>query len=442
MTKPIPLSDLVADDLLLDRVAGRRAAGEEPVERLLAALAAHADRPLGQPPAVRRAGRRRVLSALAALAVGASGAGVAAAVTTPEGRPSAAPAVVAPGPKAPGHGAALVRDTTGQVVVRGADGRTASPVLPSALGPAHLLGPSPLGRASGSDVSRARWAGLTVSRALVVAGLESPSRPVLPTDLESAGADPLESGTGSPGEAAPSPPGHTPASAPRSLGQPEDRGSADAPKPKPHVAEADATADRAKVARDHTAAKPDRATTSHRPPQTGRPADAGTRSPAASGKAPQGRDDRPTPGRTAEPALPVPAPPDSPAGPSAPALPTVPEPRVSEPGVSEPGVPEPGVPEPVVPEAVVPGSVVPGSVVPESDVPESDVPETAVPGPDVPETAVPGPDVPGPDVPGPEVPGVNDPAGAVDGAGPAPDQETPPPAPAESLPAEPPADAS
>src|SRR5829696_8392135 len=86
-----PMSDLIADDLLLDRLAGRADAGSEPVAILLGALASQADTPLAS-----RAGRRRIgnkhryLGAFAALVVAASGAGVAAAVTLPATGPSQA----------------------------------------------------------------------------------------------------------------------------------------------------------------------------------------------------------------------------------------------------------------------------------------------------------------------------------------------------------------
>ncbi|GAB3880620.1 hypothetical protein [Terrabacter terrigena] len=80
-------SDLLADDLLLDRLAGRRDPGGEPVAALLAALAAHADSPLTAHTGRRRiANKHRYLGAFAVLAVAASGAGVAAAVTLPDDR--------------------------------------------------------------------------------------------------------------------------------------------------------------------------------------------------------------------------------------------------------------------------------------------------------------------------------------------------------------------
>ena len=89
MSELSPLSDLVADDLLLDRLASRVDAGSDPLAGLLGALVAQADTPLPL-----RAGRRRIgnkhryLGAFAALAVAASGAGVAAAVSRPSHAPS------------------------------------------------------------------------------------------------------------------------------------------------------------------------------------------------------------------------------------------------------------------------------------------------------------------------------------------------------------------
>ena len=80
------MSDLIADDLLLDRLGRRGEAGPEPVAGLLLALAAHADSPLPARTGRRRiANKHRYLGAFAALAVAASGAGVAAAVTLPDG---------------------------------------------------------------------------------------------------------------------------------------------------------------------------------------------------------------------------------------------------------------------------------------------------------------------------------------------------------------------
>lgn len=84
MSRLIPMSDLVADDLLLDRLGAREHAGSEPVAGLLAALADHADTPLAAQGGRRRITRKhRYLGPFAALVVAASGAGVAAAVTVP-----------------------------------------------------------------------------------------------------------------------------------------------------------------------------------------------------------------------------------------------------------------------------------------------------------------------------------------------------------------------
>ncbi|MDC5696957.1 hypothetical protein OO014_06765 [Intrasporangium calvum] len=218
MTKPVPLSDLVADDLLIDRAARRLTPGDEPVERLLAALAAHADHPLGQPQSRRRTGRRRALSALTALAVGASGAGVAAAVTVPGGRPSAGPASVAPAPEAPRAGAALVREKPGRLPLPGPESRLGAPApkaLIEELTPVLL--PALVRRASGSDVSRSRWIGLSVTRARVMAGLEDRGQPLQPSTPELV----VQSAPGNP-----SPPGHghttpTPAPGPTAERTPE-----------------------------------------------------------------------------------------------------------------------------------------------------------------------------------------------------------------------------
>jgi hypothetical protein len=78
-----PLNDVVADDLLLDRIGSGGEGGTEPVAVLLGALATYAGAPLQPGRAGRRSRRHRFLSGLAVLAVGASGAGVAAAVTQP-----------------------------------------------------------------------------------------------------------------------------------------------------------------------------------------------------------------------------------------------------------------------------------------------------------------------------------------------------------------------
>jgi hypothetical protein len=85
MTDLFPMSDLAADDLLLDRLGGRGEPGGETVAVLLGALAAHADTPLPARTRRRRTARsHRYVGAFAALAVAASGVGVAAAVTIPD----------------------------------------------------------------------------------------------------------------------------------------------------------------------------------------------------------------------------------------------------------------------------------------------------------------------------------------------------------------------
>jgi hypothetical protein len=86
MSELSPLNDVVADDLLLDRIRTGAVDHPEPVAVLLGALAAHAAAPLQPVRAGRRSRRHRFLSGLAVLAVGASGAGVAAAVTQPNVR--------------------------------------------------------------------------------------------------------------------------------------------------------------------------------------------------------------------------------------------------------------------------------------------------------------------------------------------------------------------
>lgn len=91
MSDLTPMSELIADDLFLDRLAGRVDAGSEPLAGLLGALAAQADTPLPSQTGRRRiANKHRYFGAFAALAVAASGAGVAAAVTLPSNGPSQA----------------------------------------------------------------------------------------------------------------------------------------------------------------------------------------------------------------------------------------------------------------------------------------------------------------------------------------------------------------
>ncbi len=91
MTDLFSTSDLAADDLLLDRIGARGDAGGESVAVLLGALAAHADTPLSAHTGRRKVGRKhRYIGAFAAIAIAASGAGVAAAVTLPQRGLSAA----------------------------------------------------------------------------------------------------------------------------------------------------------------------------------------------------------------------------------------------------------------------------------------------------------------------------------------------------------------
>lgn len=137
MNRQIHLTDLAADEQLLDRLGARSDAGTDPVALLLAALARHADTPLRTGPAPRRFTRRRTLTALTALVVGASGAGVAAAVSQPQAwltrEPArvtafdaARPALTQPGqltlaplpaPVVASDGYILVRDAAGQIVL-------------------------------------------------------------------------------------------------------------------------------------------------------------------------------------------------------------------------------------------------------------------------------------------------------------------------------------
>lgn len=141
MSTEIQLAQLAADDALLDRLGALRGDGaHEPVAALLSAVARHADTPLRPGPASRPFRTRRALTALTALVVGASGAGVAAAVTRSDGwspplRPRATvlPHVARPpvaSPISPGLPAptrtvtgrttddyALVRDAAGRIVL-------------------------------------------------------------------------------------------------------------------------------------------------------------------------------------------------------------------------------------------------------------------------------------------------------------------------------------
>src|SRR6476659_10766164 len=89
MSNLTPMSDLAADDLLLDRLGARLDGGADPVADLLGALARQADGPLPARTARRRTTRNhRYLGVFMAIAVGASGAGVAAAVSLPHSAPA------------------------------------------------------------------------------------------------------------------------------------------------------------------------------------------------------------------------------------------------------------------------------------------------------------------------------------------------------------------
>lgn len=103
MNEPTPLSDLVADDLLLDALGRRADCGHDPLVSVLGALAAHADTPLVSGGLHRRRGsRKRLFTTFAVLAVGATGAGVAAAVTLPHGGAGhEAPEIYRPRPGVP-----------------------------------------------------------------------------------------------------------------------------------------------------------------------------------------------------------------------------------------------------------------------------------------------------------------------------------------------------
>jgi hypothetical protein len=140
MKTHVHLSELRADDLLLDRLAARADAGSEPVVVLLAALSRHAETPLRPARSVRRPRRHRALTAMAVVVLGASGVGAAAAVTQP-GRiwpsrdslrmtqleagaatapstPAPAPAARAGAPRAAAGGAyALIRDAADRIVL-------------------------------------------------------------------------------------------------------------------------------------------------------------------------------------------------------------------------------------------------------------------------------------------------------------------------------------
>ncbi len=87
MTEPTPMSEVFEDELLLDLIAARADAGSEPVAEILGSLAAWSDQPIGPTRRTRhvvvprRWRPRRAVAALGLIAVGLSGAGVAAAMT-------------------------------------------------------------------------------------------------------------------------------------------------------------------------------------------------------------------------------------------------------------------------------------------------------------------------------------------------------------------------
>lgn len=99
MNDPAPLSDVRADEALLDRLGARTdAEATEPVAGLLAALGVLADEPVGPQGSTRATSHRRTfrsrrsVAAAGLLAVALSGAGVAAAMTLPDlGAPAPAP---------------------------------------------------------------------------------------------------------------------------------------------------------------------------------------------------------------------------------------------------------------------------------------------------------------------------------------------------------------
>jgi hypothetical protein len=139
MRTHVHLSQLVADDLLLDRLAARSDAGSDPMVALLAALSRHAETPLRPASSPRPFRRHRALTAMAVLVVGASGVGAAAAMTQPgrvwpsrdslrmtqlEAGGATAPSTPVPAPKtsaaAPGSAGAahaLVHDAAGRIAL-------------------------------------------------------------------------------------------------------------------------------------------------------------------------------------------------------------------------------------------------------------------------------------------------------------------------------------
>jgi len=172
MTEPTPLDAVTADDLLLDRLAARLGSDhDDQLATMLLAAARQCDTALRphQRSGRRRLGGRRTLTALAALGIAASGAGVAAAgeksppasaggtvhSRVVEARPPAAGSgarVVLPRPQGPGATASLMPVGVAWVAV----GPSASPstVLVPAASPGDTSGGSGPSSATPQAVQR------------------------------------------------------------------------------------------------------------------------------------------------------------------------------------------------------------------------------------------------------------------------------------------------
>ena len=88
--KPTPLGQVLADDLLLDRVGARLDTDDE-LGSLLLSLAHHVDAPVSRPSVrARRRRNHRALTVLAALGIAVSGATVAAAIESAPDAPATA----------------------------------------------------------------------------------------------------------------------------------------------------------------------------------------------------------------------------------------------------------------------------------------------------------------------------------------------------------------
>lgn len=209
------MSDLLADDLLLDRLGRRTEVAGDPVVPLLAALARHADLPLRGACAPRRFVKRRALTALTAFVVGASGVGVAAAlsgpdrpwprqvhrVADPDGSVRAVPA--APGgvvrgvPRTQGTGSA----TSGYALVEEATRRIAlaPPRVVVTLVPSSAVGEPPAFVASAAGTEHRAGASGDSGRDLVDrptraahAGSHQTAEPSLAADDPKAGGKPMQ----------------------------------------------------------------------------------------------------------------------------------------------------------------------------------------------------------------------------------------------------------